>query len=551
MRTIKSIALNLLLFLLFLIISCVSEKNEPDIDNEVVLKIGSFEITKYEYEKNKERESEQPNYISEEEWIKSYISNSFFLADAYYRKYDTISAINKIVEYASISMLGRYKGYLWNKVEEPKLVISKREIKQVYRKQNKLYDLEYFMFPNKIVLNSILNNDTCISSEADFNKLIAKCHTSSVQYINAQLRYPFYELEPVKDQICSLKQGSIVRIPLKDGKILIAHLKSILEISQKTFSEEKENISFDLRRIKERQIIDDKQHYILNRANIVVNEKLADTILKELENDLYLGLSKTLLSDTILRFTFNNETYALSVAEFFDYYRYNPFMYVITNIESLYEILRDIVIEKYLYIECVELGITRENKFLLDKRDYTNRLILKAYYRNNFYYTKLSNRDLIDYYNTNKERFLQCKTCYVSVFTFKDKNTAYQSLGFLDKIVFQNGIIAPSDTSMMGLLSYQPNTIVEMKNNMYPIELVRNIFNSKINTPVGPVLIKNQESVFIKTKEEGQEIQPYELAKEEIRKQLIAENMEILKANKLRELTSNYSITINKIQKEK
>ncbi len=551
MRTQKSIAVSLLLFLFFLTTSCISEKNEPEIDNEIVLKIGPIEINRYEYEKDKKREFEYQKFRTTEDWNNYYIANSYFLADAYYKKYDTISAITKVVDYAAITMLGKHRGYLWNKVEEPKLVISNKEIRKVYRKQNKILDMEYFLFPNKIVLNAILNNDTCIQTEVDFNKLIDTCHTKSVKYVNTQLVYPFNELESVKTQIYALQQGDIIKIPLKNGKILIAHLKKIIEINQKTFGEERENIYANLRRIKEKQIIEKKQNLILSKANIIINEKVANSILLRIENDKYLELSKTLLADTVLTYVFNNTPVVLSEAEFFDYYQNNPFMYVITEIESLKEVLRSIIIEKYLYTECVEIGITEETKFLTDKRDFMNRLILNAYNQNNFYKSKISNKDMIEYYNANKQKFTQCKTCYVSVFTFKDKNSAYYSLNFLDKIIFQNGILNPSDTSNMGLRSYHPKVIIETSNSDYQPELIRMIFTSKINTPIGPVKINNQESIFIKTKEEGQEIQPYEQAKETIEKQLITENMEIIKDNKLKELMNNHPIKINKIQKEK
>jgi len=72
----------------------------------------------------------------------------------------------------------------------------------------------------------------------------------------------------------------------------------------------------------------------------------------------------------------------------------------------------------------------------------------------------------------------------------------------------------------------------------------------KMNTPIGPIELNNQANIFVKTKEEGQEIQPFELVKETVEKQLIAENNEILKDNKLKELISKYPVVINKIQKK-
>jgi hypothetical protein len=146
-----------ILLLSLLTFSCISHKEIPTIDDEIVLKIGSFEISRYEYEKNKERELENKTKVNTEGWLRTYVANSYFLADAYFNKYDTISAINKKVNYAAVTMLAQYKGYLWDKVEEPKISFSEKHLKRVYRKRNKLFDLEYFLFPDKATLNTILN----------------------------------------------------------------------------------------------------------------------------------------------------------------------------------------------------------------------------------------------------------------------------------------------------------------------------------------------------------------------------------------------------------
>ncbi|MEI6048834.1 MAG: hypothetical protein WCS03_08035 [Bacteroidota bacterium] len=541
---------HLILLLVFFSTSCIAKKDKPKIDDEIVLKMGSFELTRYEYEKNAKKEVANQRYKNVEEWSNDYIINSYFLADAYYRKYDTISAIYKKVNYASISMLCQYKGYLWDKLEEPKLVFLEKEIKRIYRKQNKLFDLEYFLFPDIRTFNMILHKDTCIQTETDFNKVRDNCHTNSVKYLNRELVYPFYELEPVKDQIYTLKQGSVIRIPLKNGKILLAHLKSIKKINQKRFKEEKDNIYANLKHLREGQIIEDKQYIIFNKANIVIDKQVVEMVLRKLKNDLPLKASKTFLADTVLKYLFNTKPNTLLVEDFLDYYYNNPFMLVIDDIESLNNVLRAFVEEKYLYEESVNLDITKERKFILYQRDYMNRLILNTYYQNNFGVIKVSIKEMNDYYNANKQSLSQCKMCYVSVFNFKDRNSAYFNLNLINKIISQNGIKNPSDSSMIGLLSYRLNDIIESKNKKYPATIIRNIFNSKMNTPIGPLELDNQTIILIKTKEEGQEIPPFDLAKERIEKELIREKLEILKDKKISELISKHPIIINKIQKK-
>lgn len=535
--------------LLFLTTSCISQEDNQIIDDEIVLKIESFEISRYEYEKTRRRDLENQNKSNAEDWLNNYIANSYFLTDAYLNKYDTISAIIKKVNYAATTMLSQYKGYLWNKVEEPKIVFSRKELKRVYRKRNNLFDLEFFLFPDETTIKTILNNDTCINTEADFKMLALKCKENTIKCANAQLLYPFSSLEPAKKQIYKSKQGSIIRKSFKDGKILIAHLKKVTKRNQKKFKEEKAHISSVLRRIKENQIIADKRNSVFNEANIRFNEDVVDSIFEKVVNTPPpVEVSKQMLADTVLTYLFNNQINELLLADFIDYYNNHPFVLAIINKNTLYEVLNNIVEEMYLYVESEKLGITNEKLFLLDKRDYMNRLILNAYSKNNFYSTKVADIDIYDYYINNKQRFSQSKTCYVSVFTFRDKNLSAINLNLVNKIISQGGIKNPSDTSKMGLLYYHPNDKIETNSDKYPNSIIRNIFLSKVNVLIGPIVLNNHANIFVKIKEEGQEIQPFELVRESIKKLILTERGEILKDNKLDELISKYPVTINKIQ---
>ena len=70
--------------LLLLQTGCKSKKLANDISDEVVLKIDSAEITRYEFEVNKERSYDpKSNY---QHWLESYIDEAYILADAYKKK---------------------------------------------------------------------------------------------------------------------------------------------------------------------------------------------------------------------------------------------------------------------------------------------------------------------------------------------------------------------------------------------------------------------------------------------------------------------------------
>lgn len=540
----------LILISVYLFASCEAKKNKPGDVNEIVLKTGTIEITRYEFEKNQKKGIEQQKVPDTTGWLKKYIADSYFLADAYSRNYDSATAINKKVNYAAITMLGKYKGYLWNKIEEPKLTFSDKELKVVYQKRDKLFHLEYLLFDNKNSFDAVLKNTAEIKTEADFRKIVDIGTKSRVQYIKTQLMYPFGELLPVKDEIYKSTQGGIIQTPVENGKMRVVYISKVEKKEQQQFEAEKQNIYLNLRRVREEQIIDKKQDSIFRLAQIVINEKVVQALSKKIKGPFVEDIPKTMKNDTVLTYFLNKKTQALLMRDFVDYYQNNPFNYVITSKEALTEMLKGIVIEKYLYADCVKFGLTNDRQYILDRKNFKNRLVLDAYSRDNFYNTKPSERAVYDYYKVNKQRFLASKTCHVSVFTFKDIIAAGSSLFHIDKMLLA-GTGNFSDTSALkGLLSYRPDVRLSNKNYPYPGNMVANVFTAKLNSPIGPFEWNNRGYVFVKTKEEGQEPQPLDLARETIEKELIAENAEILKGKKLKALKSKYDLTINKLTAE-
>ncbi|WP_299290323.1 peptidylprolyl isomerase [uncultured Mucilaginibacter sp.] len=540
----------LILISVYIFASCEAKKNKPGDVNEIILKTGTIEITRYEFEKNKKKELSQQKETDSLSWIKKYIADSYFLADAYSRKYDSATVISKRVNYAAITMMGKYKGYLWNKIEEPKLTFSDDELKAVYQKKDKLFHLEFLLFDSKDSFDVVLRNRAQIKTEAEFRKIVDIGTKSRIQYRKTQLFFPFGELSPVKDEIYRSTQGNIIQAPFENGKMLVAYISKVEKKNQQPFVAEKQNIYSNLRRLKERQIIDRKHDSIFHIAGIVMNESVVQALSKKIKGPFIQDIPKTIKNDTLLTYFFNKKNQALLMRDFADYYQNNPFNKIITNKEALKETLKGIVIEKYLYADCLKFGLTNDKQYILDRKNFKNRLVLDAYSRDNFYNTKPSEQAVSDYYKVNQQHFLAPKACHVSVFTFKDIIAAGTNLFHLDKMLLA-GTGNFSDTSALkGLLSYRPDVLLSNKNYPYQANMVANVFTAKPNTAIGPFEWNNRGYVFVKTKEEGQEPLPLDVAREAIERELIAENAEILKEKKLKELKSKYALTINKLTTE-
>jgi len=130
--------LKLFIIAMFLlgIVCCNTKENRSD---KIVLKIGKVVITKYEFEKSKNRfEKSNPDADKQKlkKWIDEYIDDAYILADAYEKNYDTIESLNKTLNYEFNDKVAEVEGYVWNMVERPKFDITKAELKESYKMRN-------------------------------------------------------------------------------------------------------------------------------------------------------------------------------------------------------------------------------------------------------------------------------------------------------------------------------------------------------------------------------------------------------------------------------
>ncbi len=389
------------IILLFSFLTCTHQKSEDEISEEIVLKIGPVEITKYEFERNKKR-SYNPKQGNYQQWLNNYIDEAYILADGYEKKYDTLSTINKTVNYATYTMISQVNGYLWEKTEQPKLNFPDSEIKKIYKKQNKVFHIEFLKFPDKKTMTGLLGNDTIITTRANFTRLVNKCQpNTSVRFVTVELLYPFHELEPYKNLLFKMEQDDITKPLYTDNGIFIVHLIGTESRNPKPFKIEKDRIRMSLKLDKERQIVDHKQKEIFGKANIFINNKvegIAMEIIKMINKRLLYNKTED-VNDTLLVYTLNNQKKYLLIKDFIDYYKNNPFMFLIEDIQSLHNILENYVIEQYLYVEAEGLDIIHEKKFLLDRKNFKNKLIVYRYNEEEFSNAvSVSEQEMHEYY---------------------------------------------------------------------------------------------------------------------------------------------------------
>ena len=544
---INLLKLSFIISIIGTLLNCSNNKKSEEISEEIVLKIGNVEITKYEFERNKSKYvTPQTNYKS---WLSDFIDNTYILTDAYEKKFDTIQILQKKLNYAALKMMGQVNGYLWNKVEEPKLKISKDELQTAYEKRNKVYFIEYIRFSSKNEMDSIIKNNADIENEINFNLLVTEIKQKKIaEYNSNQYLWPFDNLNLLKNQIYNLKQGQIKTEKTSEG-IYIIHLLKKENITQPPFDKEIENIEPILKQIKTIQIAENKQNEIFEKTKIKINNQIENKLLNETNKQNISNDNIKFMNEPLMEYYLNNEKIIFTVNDYYDYRINDQFLGIINNKQSLTNALQDYVIEKYLFLEAEKLRITQQKNYLLDRKNYLNTL-LKMHYENEEFYKpiKVTDSELIKYYTQNSAQYVESKISYVSVFIFKNLSTASESWGYIKSKIAKGDFRGFTDTTKLkGLISYKPNIKIDRSNTDYPTEIINSFLNRPEKTVTEPLVYGDKSIIFYKVKEDGKSIEPFYIIKEYLKEQVMMNKYQQNRQIRLNELKDKYKILIKKI----
>ena len=539
---------------------CKGPKNNSDQKNidEIVLKIGDWEFTRYEFEKQWNSQINKPTETAKKDWLNKYLNNSYIVADAYQKKYDTSGIVQLKNYYAQLNMCGSVGGYYWNKVEEPKLLVTNREIKSAYKKRDKLYYLDYIVFADKPSMLSALA-DTVIKNENEFAKIALTCRgKNNIWIASEKLAWPFKYLGDFKEIIDHLKPGEITK-PLYGPKyIFIVKLNKIEAQKLPPYKSEKKVIEKELKDWKADNIADKKQVEIFAQARIQINESIIDEVLSETNkiNQTQFDTTRHLIANkkVVATYTIGIEKQQLTIGDFLNYYHFYPFIKpVITDKQGIYSTVEFLVLQKSIYEEARQLGVLKEKGFLLEAKTYTDQYVVDTYYKKEIEnYITITEAEKREHYEKTKPSLEQVSKCNVFLFKFANRQSLENSWHYLSNQFtqgnFNNHKNLTNPLNVKGLVSFLPNAIVKKEDKIYPPKLIHAIFNQPAQQ-LSPSYLDFDGAyyAFYKINEGEKTIQPYEEVKDILYHQVRMMKIHQMENKRVEELKQKYDITINKI----
>ncbi len=546
------------LFFSFFFFHCSDKKNSGvEISDNVVLKIGSAEVTQYEMDKNRPYDPEKANAMIKEKWVNQTIDNTYLLADALDQRYDTLSSINYTVEYAAKSMISRIDGYLWNNQILPTLNISDEVIKTAYKKRNTIYTIEFVVFPEENVLKAYNNGNSTVKNATEFADLIRNTEDNkNIFYYTKQMQWPLEaELMEYCDEILGMDINEVSNFNI-NNRLFVLHMVKKENINQQPFENEKEILEFIVKDYTSYKIASSKQNEVRGKALPTIHREYLDTIYSVLNNTKYQQKdydSLLNMDSVIMNYIFKGEKRDYTIRQLVHYYKNCPFLLVTNDSEYLYNLLNDIVLQEYLYYEADSIGLTKnDKKYVLDRRNFKNRVILSNYEENEFYNKagKVSDEEALEHYNANVSSYKDGQKSKISLFTFRDKESCWRNLEYINTMIKNGETHNLCDSVLIiGLVKCDTSITIDFDSTSFLSNSVKqSIFDmADLSLSQNPLENNGTHILVYKVEEYGERTKPFEEVKETIKQNIFTKKYNALKDEKLKQLKDKYTIALNKI----
>ena len=540
-----------LIFLLFALIFTFCSCNIKNND-DILLKIGGLNITRYEFEKNKRISMDEggadSNVVNYPErvsmWKKEFVGRCYVVADAFEKNYDTIISIKKQIKYTGDYMMTQRYGYLWKKVISPIVDNRKKVTSELCQKRAKIYYFDYILCSNKDSILNLINYQPRTKSDfLNIQRVSRQLKSFSSGYFSIQ--WPFLSLWDKKDYLFMMKEGEVSELIYANKKFQYLFLDHIEEIPLS--EKEKQNASTEMQYGTEDELIkkddverDSKCKPVLNRDNIekIVKYIKAGNPISQYSNDI--ELIKYYINDSIRKVGFK---------VFLEYYSYQLLHPEIEDSKSLTNEVWEYYMDDYLIDKAKKNNLYNSTIFQLDQKNYQNNLLYSYYINEEIVkIIKIDSLEVINFYRNNLQQFEQPQEVIINIYSFRNRREAQMNQNKMTELLKYNQILKTTDSTVIkGLINYIPNLTIDMNSSNYPIELKEIITKTPIGKlSISPVIYKNKYVLIYKEKEIGKcqkQIQDvYKNIESSIKKEKIEKGISIL-TDKLKE---KYKITIDK-----
>lgn len=537
----KAISILFVIIAILLSISC----NKNKINQKTILELGKVKITDYEF--NRELKRFKSQYADDnkalEKFTLNYIDNLFFIADAFALSYDTIESINSKVKATADIMMVQTYGYLWQHNCSAKIDKARNITKEKLAKRNNIYYFDYVEITDTCLFNKSALNQFSVRNKTDYDQLKGICNQYPFLETNyALFQWPFFFFNGYGDDLVKMVPGEVLGPLNVIGKSYYVYLDHVEDTKASD-----ENISImqtELQQIEEHELDVMKTQEMIEKGEPELYEqnltKLFDFIVNGgelMDYDENYVLLKYNLYDSI------NYVDVLTIKS---YLSVMPFsMNIKTRIE-LEEIILQYYYNKYLIKEAIELGLYQTVEFLLDQKNFKNKLILNQYLMDSVNNkVDIDSAQINNYYQNHMQDYILENVSVVDLLYLKNIEKSKEILGELSNNL--NEHIKANYIGIKDLVEIKNDVILNLVSISMPQLVIQDLAKLSENECYSQIVESNGEYLLIVKRRNLNDYQPkLEQIRNKIYQELFVKQLELIKERKLNALKSTYKLTINK-----
>jgi len=530
--------------LLFLFALCLygCGANHDNKKDNTVLSIGQYKLTSNDLEW--QRKGDRYKALSTQALEEKLVQNGEILAYALDHRYDTIKALNKLLDYASRAYATSNDGFIFNKKVKPKLELTENDLKSAYQKRTQQFVLEVIQISDKALL------DKYYTSAKDFDALKEKVSSGkSGQVFTAPSRFPNVPLSVYINNVENAKVGDVLGpVETEDG-YLVVRVAAIKPANQNPFEQEKEGIRQEVLSALTRKYAWANQKQVYDKADIKMND---DAILKiassfNAQEKSWPGVDPDLV---LMNYQLNGKSVTYRLADFEEFVKNEPvFFGSVNNPNDVKKMLRYFITEQYLFAEAQQMNVQADEDYRQFRRNYQQKIFIE-HFKRTLILPKLSvqPQELEAYYGSHAGNYSVFGSATVSMYKFKTFQEAFRSRMALSRKL-QGNPNQPVNNAAPKSVPLPEATVTEIKmndpgNNPQLVNALLKLSPGQISSPINV----NGEFLMISVAaKNGMTTLPFVYAKEQIKQIVHNQKEEQLIAQTAKGLEAKYPVEQNSI----
>ncbi|QEH42339.1 peptidylprolyl isomerase [Chitinophaga sp. XS-30] len=408
-----------------IVTSVIAGCNNPG-SEAVLLQTGAYTLSPADYEfagSNAQYRSMTARQLEDR-----LVEEGRILAFAMDHRYDTISLLQRQLEYAMRYYASSVDGYVWNREVKPLLKVTADEIREAYARRSTEYLLEFIRFSNEEQLKRYFASTPLVNTAKEFHALRRKTKADPViQYYSVFHRYPFYPSGVYSGKMARPRAGDAWGPFETPSGYYVMHVAEERKVTQRPFEQEQGLIREELlNALREKYILESQRQILQETRPHIHREALAGIAAKvNTMERKWPGVDSGLV---LMEYHFRGKQHHYTAADFMEFVQCQPmFTGSLSEPQDIKKMLHAYLISISLFARAQQLGIEQDTAYQQFRKRYQQGIFITHYKRQHIYPNiSIREGEMESYYRGHSSDFTCFATATILVSRYPDIQSAFE-----------------------------------------------------------------------------------------------------------------------------